>query len=80
MATLEKGVLFRSIRNCGNKGFKILLECDRERGVKKKRQYVLKNIGKWNKIEAFGEEKADVVRNTYNRVWRAKKEVDNERL
>ena len=44
MAALNKGILFSPIRNWGNRESKILLEYNAEGEVKKRRQFVLKDV------------------------------------
>ena len=67
MGPLNKGVLFGPIRNRGSGESKILLKFDRERGVKKRRQFVLEDVANWHKVSAFGEEGADALKNAHRR-------------
>ena len=53
MALLNKGVMFASIRNWGNRESKILLKFDGKVGVKKRRQLVLEEVASWHALSAF---------------------------
>ena len=79
MPPLNKGVLFSPIRNWSNGESKVLLKFDGEGRVKKRRQFVLEEVVNWHKISAFGEERADTLKNAYRKVQMLKREGDTNR-
>ena len=76
MPLLNRGVLFGPIRNWCNRESKILLEFDSEGGVKKRRQCVVEDVASWHKIDAFGKEEGEDLRNAYGRAQILKKDRD----
>ena len=74
MARLNKEILFSPIRNWGNGESKVLLEYNGEGGVRRRRQFLLEDIASWHLVKGFVEKVADMLRNTYFRMQRLKKE------
>ena len=52
------------------------MEFDDEGGMKKRRQFVLKDVTNWHLVSAFGEEGAEALRNSHRRTQIMKKDGD----
>ena len=53
-----------------------MLEFDGAEEVKKRRQFVLEDVANWHTISAFGEEEAEVLKNSHRKMQISKMDRD----